>query len=234
MNVAMVMAGGTGTRLGGDIPKQFIEVQGKPILAYSLEILEKNENIDVVEIVCHKDWIKEVEDICKKYNISKMKWICNGGNSFQESALNGVFNLKDKISKDDILVIHWGAAPLVPQEDINDSIRVCKEHGNGISSSSIDVTVCLKDDEYSSSKPFLRDNLKGFINPWTFNYGELLDAYELATEKDMLKDLDPYPTSLYLALGKKIWFSQSTTPLVKITRKSDIDLFKAYLVMKEQ
>lgn len=105
MNIGVILAGGTGTRVGAGVPKQFIKVQGKPILAYTLEIFQNDDNIDAIEVVCHKDWVDEVEDICHKYRIDKKKWTCTGGTTFQESTMNGIFNLKGKISKDDIVVL---------------------------------------------------------------------------------------------------------------------------------
>ncbi len=71
MNIGVILAGGTGTRVGAGVPKQFIKVQGKPILAYTLEIFQNDDNIDAIEVVCHKDWVDEVEDICHKYRIDK-------------------------------------------------------------------------------------------------------------------------------------------------------------------
>lgn len=84
MNIGVILAGGTGTRVGAGVPKQFIKVQGKPILAYTLEIFQ-NDNIDAIEVVCHKDWVDEVEDICHKYRIDKKKWTCTGGQPSGES-----------------------------------------------------------------------------------------------------------------------------------------------------
>ena len=233
MNVGIILAGGTGTRVGAGIPKQFIEIQGKPILAYTLDIFEHNKNIDAIEIVCHKDWLDVVERICKKYKITKKKWICIGGETFQESTMNGIFNLKGEISGDDIVVISFGVSPMTPQEDINDSIRVCKIHGNAIASVDIDLCTCIKDDENSTTQNIIRETLKGFANPWTFKFSELCDAYEEAVEKDILKDLEPHTTSLYLALGKRLWFSQSTSVQCKITRKSDLEVFEGQLLLKK-
>ena len=234
MNIGVILASGIGTRVGANIPKQFIEINGKPILAYTLEIFQKNENIDAIEIVCHKDWIETVKCICNKFSISKCKWICVGGNSFQESTFNGVLNLKNKISKDDIVVISFGVSPMTPQEDINDSIKVCKEHGNAIASQDIDLCTCIKDDEYSTTQNIIRENLKGFANPWTFKYGELLEAYEYANDNNILNTLEPHTTSLYLALGKRLWFSQCTSAQCKITKKNDLDIFEGYLLLKEK
>ena len=233
MNVGVILAGGTGARVGAGIPKQFINVQGKPILAYTLEIFQKNGNIDAIEVVCHKDWVDEVESICSQYGISKKSWICTGGATFQESTMNGIFNLKGKINDDDIVVISFGVSPMTPQEDIDDSIRVCEVHGNAIASVDIDLCTCIKDDEHSTTQNMIRETLKGFANPWTFKFGELCDAYEQAVSKEILNDLEPHTTSLYLALGKRLWFSQSTSAQCKITRKSDLDVFEGYLLLEK-
>lgn len=232
MNVAIILAGGTGTRIGAGIPKQFIKVLGKPILAYTLDVFQEDDEIDAIEVVCHRDWVDEVENICKEYNITKKRWLCTGGETFQESTMNGIMNLKGKIGDDDIVVISFGVAPLTPKEDIDDSIRVCKEHGNAIAAATMDLCTCIIDDEYSSSTSILRETLRGFANPWTFKYGELCEAYDEAIRRNILKDLEPHTTSLYFALGKRIWFSQSTAIQGKITHRGDLDVFEGYLLLK--
>lgn len=234
MVTAIVLAGGTGTRVGAGVPKQFVEVMGKPILAYTLDIFQENRNIDSIEIVCHKDWIDEANRIVREYGIDKTRWVCEGGDTFQDSVLNGVMNLEGKLADDDIVVITFGAAPMTPQEDIDDSIRVCRLHGNGIASADISLCTCIKDDEESSTQNIIRETLKGFANPWTFRYGELLESYKIALERGMLDELEPHTTSLYLALGKQIWFSQSTTPQVKITHGFDLELFEGHLLLEEK
>lgn len=234
MNIAVILAGGTGTRVGAKIPKQFIRYNDKPILAYTVDIFQENPNIDAIEIVCHKDWIDYVKEMVSQYSHTKVRWITNGGDTFQESVVNGILNLKGKASTDDIVVVSFGVSPMTPQEDIDDSIRVCKEHGNAIASKDIDLCTCIKDDDNSTTQNIIRETMKGFANPWTFNFGEILDAYETAIEKDMLKDLEPHTTSLYFALGKRLWFSQCTSPNVKVTTKQDLDVFEGYLLLMEK
>lgn len=234
MNVGIILAGGTGTRVGAGIPKQFIQIEGKPILAYTLDIFQSNPNIDAIEIVCHKDWVDEVEKICSVYGITKKRWVCTGGATFQESTMNGIMNLKGKIAEDDIVVISFGVSPMTPQEDINDSIRVCEAHGNAIASVDIDLCTCIKDDEESTTQNIIRETLKGFANPWTFRFGELHEAYEEAVKRNILDSLEPHTTSLYLALGKRLWFSKSTAAQCKITRKSDLDAFEGYLLLQKK
>ena len=96
------------------------------------------------------------------------------------------------------------------------------------------MCTCIKDDEYSTTQNIIRENLKGFANPWTFKYGELLEAYEYANDNNILDTLEPHTTSLYLALGKRLWFSQCTSAQCKITKKNDLDIFEGYLLLKEK
>ena len=234
MNAAVILAGGTGTRVGAGIPKQFIEVEGKPILAYTVDLFEKNPNIDAIEIVCHRDWTGYVSAMVEKYGLAKVRWIVDGGSTFQESVLNGIMSLKDILKRDDLVVISFGVSPLTPQDDIDDCIRVCRERGNAISSKDIDLCTCVKANDLCTREGIIRETLKGFANPWGFGYGELLDAYETAIEKDMLRDLEPHTTSLYLALGKTLWFSQCTSPSVKVTTRQDIDIFRGLLLLRRQ
>lgn len=231
MNIAVILAGGTGNRVGAGVPKQFVKVWDKPILAYTMEIFQQNPNIDAIEIVCHKDWTEEVERIVEQYAFTKTRWIITGGKTFQESTMKGIFHLKGKISPEDIVVITFGVSPLTPHEDINDSIRVCEQYGNAIAAANIDLCTCIKDDDLSSTQNIFRESLKGFANPWTFKFGELCEAYETAVSQGILDTLEPHTTSLYFALGKRIWFSQCTTSFVKITHKEDVEAFAGLLLL---
>lgn len=234
MNIAVVLAGGTGTRVGANIPKQFIEVHGKPILAYTLDNFEVDPEIDAIEVVCHKDWVDHVQEICKRYGISKLRWLTTGGDTFQESTMNGIFNLKDKINPDDIVVVSFGVSPFCTPDIINDSIRVAREHGNAISAEDSPLCTCIKDDEYSTTQNLIRETIKGFSNPWTFRYGELVEAYEEVQRRGILNDLEPHTTSVYLALGKRLWFSKSSGYNFKITLKEDLDKFEGLLLLKKK
>lgn len=98
-NVAIVVAGGSGTRMGQDIPKQFINVFDKPVLIYTLESFQRHPDIDAIEVVCIEGWETMVEAYAKQFNIDKLKWIVRGGSSVQESIRNGVEHLVDKISE---------------------------------------------------------------------------------------------------------------------------------------
>ena len=234
MNIAIILAGGSGTRIGAKIPKQFIEILGKPILAYTLEIFQNKKNIDAIESVCHKDWESEIRRIVDHYGISKTKWYAQGGATFQESFMSGVFNLDGKISDDDIVVCSFGVSPLTTDEEIDDSIRIAEKYGNAISSQDISMCTCIKDNEESSTQSILREDLKGFANPWTFRYGELRDAYKEGIRRDILKELEPHTTSLYFALGKRIYFSKASNYACKITYKEDLECLEGIMLLREK
>ena len=104
MTTAIIIAGGSGARMGQDIPKQFINVYDKPVLLYTLESFQKHPQIDEIEVVCIDGWHDVVWAYAKQFNITKLKWIVSGGNSAQESIKNGVFNLEGKVNPDDVIV----------------------------------------------------------------------------------------------------------------------------------
>ena len=116
MNVAVIIAGGSGQRMGQDIPKQFINVYDKPVLIYTLESFQRNDLIDAIEVVCIDGWHNVLWAYAKQFNITKVKWVISGGNSAQESIRNGVYNLKDVCMADDNIIIHDGIRPLVDDE----------------------------------------------------------------------------------------------------------------------
>ena len=234
MNVAVILAGGTGNRVGADIPKQFIKVLGKPILAYTLDNFQNDDQIDAIEIVCHKDWLDEVQKICDEYKVSKFRWLTTGGDTFQESTLNGIYNLRDKIDPDDIVVISFGVSPFTVADIIDDSIRVAKEHGNAICAEDSHLCTCIKDDEEGTTQNLIRETIKGFSNPWTFRYGDLVEAYDEVIRRGILDSLEPHTTSVYFALGKRLWFSKSSGYNFKITLKEDLDKFEGLLLLKQK
>lgn len=134
MTTAIIIAGGSGTRMEQDIPKQFINVYDKPVLIYTLEGFQKHPMIDAIEVVCIDGWHDILWAYAKQFNIDKLKWVISGGQTGQESIRNGVFNLEGKSSEDDIIIIHDGIRPLVDETVLTDVIRKAQEYGNAVTS----------------------------------------------------------------------------------------------------
>lgn len=167
MNVAIIIAGGSGHRMGQDIPKQFINVYDKPVLIYTLESFQRNDLIDAIEVVCIDGWHNVLWAYAKQFNITKVKWVISGGNSAQESIRNGVYNLKDVCSADDNIIIHDGIRPLVDDEVLEDVIAKCNEFGNGVTSLPYNEQIFVIDDEASTTKYIPRETLRRVSTPHT-------------------------------------------------------------------
>ena len=134
MNIAIIIAGGSGNRMGQDIPKQFINVYDKPVLIYTLEGFQRHPMVDVIEVVCLDGWHDVLWAYAHQFNISKLKWVVSGGKTGQESIRNGVYHLEDKANDDDIVIIHDGIRPLVDATVLTDVIQKAKQYGNAVTS----------------------------------------------------------------------------------------------------
>lgn len=241
MNVALILAGGVGNRLGAKIPKQFIEILGKPILAYTIEAFEKHPEIDAVLVACVKPYIDYMWEMKEKYGLSKLKWVTEGGDTFQGSVLNGIRYLEDKIDKNDIVLIHFGASPFITGDIISDCIRVCKEKGNAISTTDFYLLSGKKKKETSISDPenyteeyINRDTVAIMNTPHAFKYGFVADMYKEAIETGVIDTVEPHTTTLMYAMGKKIYFALGSQNNIKITRKEDLELFEGYVLEQQR
>ena len=185
MNVAVIIAGGSGHRMGQDIPKQFINVYDKPVLIYTLESFQRNDLIDAIEVVCIDGWHNVLWAYAKQFNITKVKWVISGGNSAQESIRNGVYNLKDVCSADDNIIIHDGIRPLVDDEVLEDVIAKCNEFGNGVTSLPYNEQIFVIDDEASTTKYIPRETLRRVSTPQAYKFDKLVWAYEKAFAEEI-------------------------------------------------
>jgi len=233
MITAMILAGGIGSRVAADRPKQFIAVLGKPVLVYTIEIFQNNPVIDAIEVVCHRHWKGYLKEMIKKYSLSKVEWIADGGNTFQESVMNGIENLKDKIDKDDYLLIQYGVAPFTSDKIVNDVIRVMKEKGSAVTATPCYQLIGSNDEDGTSRTWVDRDRYIQIACPYGFRFSYLLDIYKRAEEQGLLKKIEPHTTSLMYALGDKIYQAYGDQTNIKITTKEDLELFKGYALMRK-
>lgn len=175
MVIAIIIAGGSGERMGQDIPKQFINVYDKPVLIYTLNGFQKHPQIDAIEVVCIDGWHDVVWAYAKQFNINKLKWIVSGGQNGQESIRNGVYNLEKKVSKDDIIVIHDGIRPLVDETVLTDVIIKAQQYGNAVTALPYNEQIFVIDDELSTTKFIPRETLRRVSTPQAYRF-ELLDS----------------------------------------------------------
>ena len=227
--IAIIIAGGSGSRMGQDIPKQFINVYDKPVLIYTLESFQNHPQIDAIELVCLDGWHDIVWAYAKQFNITKLKWIISGGSTGQESIRNGVFNLEGKCDKDDIIIIHDGVRPLVDEAVLSDVIIKCEEHGNAVSSMPYNEQIFVKDDEESTTKFIPRETLRRVVTPQAYRFDLLDEKYHEAFEKQIGIFGSAYTNTMMVDLGVKLYFAAGSDRNIKLTTKDNLEMFKAYL-----
>ena len=173
MNIALIIAAGSGHRMNQDIPKQFINVYDKPVLIYTLESFEKHPKIDAIEVVCLDGWQNILWAYAKQFDITKLKWIIDGGKTGQESIRNGVFYLEEKCNDNDIIVIHDGIRPLVDDTVLSDVIIKCQQYGNAVTSMPYNEQIFKVKSENTTSEYIPRETLRRVSAPQAYMFGKL-------------------------------------------------------------
>lgn len=231
MNIAILIAGGSGKRMGQDIPKQFINVYDKPVLLYTLESFERHPQIDAIEVVCIDGWHDVLRAYARQFNISKLKWIVSGGASGQESIRNGVYNLEGKVQPDDIIVIHDGIRPLVDASVLTDVLVKAQKYGNAVTSMPYNEQIfIINPDESSTTKQYIpRETLRRVSTPQAYRFDLLDEKYHEAFEKKIGIYGSSYTNTMMVELGVTLHFAAGSDKNIKLTTKDDLELFKAYL-----
>lgn len=218
--------------MGGAMPKQFLSLNDKPVIVHTLERFQNNESIDAILIVCIKDWIEHLKEILDEFKMPKVKWIVEGGDTSHDSTRNGIFFLKDKLSDDDQVIIHDAARPILPQQSINEMLRVSHEKGNASLAIPCHETILYTQDGLSGDKQLDRSSIMRIQTPQAYNYKLIRSVYEKA-EADGKHDFI-YADLVCIHYGVRIYFSKGFTNNIKITRKEDIPLCKSLMKFSEE
>ena len=228
-NIAVVIAGGAGSRMGQDIPKQFIHVENKPIIIYTLEVLEKHPEIDKIICVCKEGWECILASYAKQFNITKLADIVLGGNTRYDSIRAG-FEKLENIEDNDVIIIHDAVRPLVPEKSISDVISVCKINHNSMAVIDCVDTMYARTNTGYTEKNVDRSKLVHGQTPEAVSGRRMLEMYAFAEKNGIKNDSI---SALQVELGWPIHFAHGSERNIKLTRKEDIELFKAMLLIKE-
>ena len=232
MNAAIIIAGGVGSRMKMDIPKQFIHIYGKPVIIYTLEGFQKHPEIDAIEVVCLEGWEETLKDYARQYGITKLRWITCGGATGQESIRNGVYNLEGELKDDDIAIIHDGIRPMVDSGVLSDILRVCRRYSNGVTSTPYNEQIFVKTDEFTTRQYIPRETLRKVATPQAYRYDLLLRSYKRAFAEKIGIYGSAYTNTMMVDLGETLYFAAGSDKNIKLTSKDDLELFKAYLKME--
>lgn len=230
MNIALIIAGGSGERMHQDIPKQFLSINDRPVIVYTLEAFEHHPEIDEIAVVCIEGWEQVLMAYARQFGITKLKSVIPGGDCGQASIRNGVYALEESHSKDDIILIHDAIRPLVSAEIISDCIRVTSMYGNAIAVIPCAEAMLTTDDEQVSTGSYPRDGLKRTQTPQGFRLGDICDLHRKALDKGITGSIAS--CTLMIEMGQQVHFSIGSEKNVKLTTLEDIDIFKALLSAK--
>ena len=230
-NIALILGGGSGSRMNQEIPKQFLTINDCPIIIYTLAAFQNHPEIDEIAVVCIDGWESVLKAYAKQYGITKLKYVFNGGNTVQESIRNGVFELGTQggCTDDDIVIIHDGIRPIVDIDVLSSVIATCKKYGNGVTSLPYNEQIFRKKDELSTTEYIVRDTLRRVQTPQAYKFGKLLWAYTEAFEKGIGIHGSSYTNTMMTELGVRLFFAAGSDRNIKLTTPGDIEIFKAML-----
>ncbi len=227
MVVALLTAAGSGSRMGQEIPKQFIHINDKPLIIYTMERFQNCPQVDAMVVVTLPHWMDFVWSYAKQFNISKLKWVVPGGKTGQESIFNGLKALEQDCPGDTTVMVHDGNRPMVDNEIIADSLSVYSEHGGAVAVIPCVEAVFKSEDGISSGLSIERAMLYRTQTPHTYALSHLLWAHGEAQKRGITSTAAS--CTLMNLLGEKVYFSRGSEKNIKLTTKDDIDIFKALL-----
>lgn len=229
-NICLIIAGGSGSRMHQDIPKQFLTVNERPVIVYTLEAFERHPQIDAIAVVCIQGWEQVLWAYAKQFNITKLQYIIPGGVNGQESIRNGVFELEKHFNPEDYVLVHDAIRPLVSEEIITDCIQVANKYGNAVTVIPCAEAMLETEDGVVSTGSYPRDCLKRTQTPQAFRMKEICELHRRAIEKGITNSIAT--CTLMIELGEKVYFSKGSEKNLKLTTVEDIDIFKALLSSK--
>ena len=226
MNVALILAGGSGTRTEQSVPKQFLSIYDKPIIIYTLEAFERHPEIDAIIVSCISGWKEVLAGYARAYSITKLKWIVDGGENGQASARNALLELEKECKEEDIVIIHDAVRPMISGEIISDAML----YGSGLSAVRCQETIMRTDNGETGRDGIDRNDIMRVQTPQAYTFGKALWAHKEALKRGIINAV--YTNTLMLELGEELHFSYGSNKNIKITTLEDIDMFKAMYATK--
>lgn len=230
-NVAVIFAGGTGNRMNTvSRPKQFLELRGKPIIIYTLELFDNHPEIDGIIVACLEPWIPFLEKQIKKFEIGKVVEIVPGGETGQASIYNGLVAAEKKYDGESVVLIHDGVRPLIKEQTITDNINTVRELGNCITCVPATETFVVRQKDGSLSIPSRNDSLIARA-PQSFVLRDILEAHCQAREEGKNDFIDS--CTMMSHYGHEMHTIIGPMENIKITTPTDFFIFRAMVEVHE-
>ena len=233
MNIAMIFAGGSGVRMGAGIPKQFLEINGKPILAHTVTLFQYHPDIDKIYISTLKEYIPYVRNMVQEFHLTKVADVIPGGETAQDSIYNCLMRSAEEDPMDSIVLLTDGVRPCVAFDVITRNIESVKKHGTAITCTPCYETILLSRDHYHvDSVPYRKDTFAAQA-PQSFYLKDIIAAHDeiRATETRYENMVDA--CTIFTTLGKKVHMIPGNRGNIKVTTPEDVYIFRAMLQYQE-
>lgn len=229
-NIALIIAGGAGNRMGQDIPKQFMHVDGAPIIIHTMNCFQRHPDIDAIAVVCLDGWETVLQSYANQFNITKLKWIFPGGSSGMESIHNGIYGLKDEgCNEEDLVLIHDAVRPLLSQDIISSNIAICKSYGYAITGIKCREAILESMDGFTTKTSIPRDTLIRTQTPQTFRLGNIIKAHEQAKQKGITDSVASCTLVAELNENIEMHIVPGSEKNIKVTTVEDLEILKALM-----
>lgn len=229
MNIALIIAGGSGNRMGQDIPKQFMHVDGCPVIVHTLRCFQVHPDIDVIAVVCLTGWETVLQAYANQFNITKLKHIFPGGKTGMNSIHNGIYGLVNEgYAPDDLVLIHDSVRPLLSQDIISNNIATCNAYGYAITGIKCREAILESDNGFVSSSSISRDKLIRTQTPQTFHLKSIINVHEEAKLRGITDSVAS--CTLIAEIGNiEMHIVPGSEKNIKITTVEDLEILKALM-----
>lgn len=229
MNIAVIIAGGSGNRMGQDIPKQFMHVDGCPIIIHTMKCFQRHPDIEAIAVVCLKGWETVLQAYANQHEITKLRWIFPGGETGMESIHNGIYGLREAGCDDeDLVLIHDSVRPLLSQDIISSNIAICKAYQYAITGIQCREAILESNDGFVSSTSIPRDTLIRTQTPQTFRLKNIIEAHEEAKRKGITNSVASCTLIAEIG-GRDMHIVPGSEKNIKITTVEDLEILKALM-----
>ncbi len=233
MNIAIIFAAGSGVRMGAGIPKQFLEINGKPILIHTLQLFQDHDEIDKIYLAMSRDYLDYTKMLVGEYRIDKLVAIVEGGETAQDSIYNALKKAAEENPADSIVLIHDGVRPSVSYAVISENIAAVKEYGSAITSSPCYETILVSSDGSQVEDLPKRADCYAAQAPQSFRLGDILGVHEkIRASEDGYNGMVDACT-IYRSLGGHPHIVEGNRGNIKVTTPEDVYIFRALLQYRE-
>ncbi|MCL2882214.1 MAG: 2-C-methyl-D-erythritol 4-phosphate cytidylyltransferase [Coriobacteriia bacterium] len=232
-NIAVIFAGGSGARMGTGIPKQFIKVDGTPIIQYTLENFEDHSEIDEIYISCKAGYLESLREIVRKGMLRKVAQVVVGGDTALESTYNALQAVRENCSPEDIVLIHDGVRPCITDEIISENITSVKVHGSAVTAAAMFETPIISNGENVIEGVVPRDRFFTAQAPQSFYLHDILEAHEQVRATNPAYEGIVDSCTLMQSLGRQVALVRGNRGNIKVTTPEDLYIFQGLLQYRE-